>query len=449
MSCSVCADTFNKTIRKQITCPYCPEEICVGCHKRYLMDTTEPAHCMSCRTAWSSEVCFTLFPKTFQHEYSVRRAELCVAQEKNLLPETMVQLQRERLHKDMKRCVRNISHSSNSLEYRVTELIPGPNAPGVLTSDRLATIEENIAAYKEHKREYDSLCSPGFVDLDEGAGTVGADEPEERSQTVYLPCPYDGCKGFTTRGGTCGLCEKKVCLSCRMPKGDDHTCSPDDVASVELMRKDCKPCPKCRAMIHRWEGCPQMFCTVCHAKFNWNTGELLKNIHNPHLTEWMLTHGGRGSTEGTACGVVVTYAAFPQEARKMVEVYYNHAQHLQRYVIPDLRRVTEPVHASLRRKYLQSVIDEKEWINELRLYNRKAERTQEIIQVLEMFHDVVYRGLSSVQEKTAPWEDIKILLKEVTESMNTKLDAIHDQYNIVVYKYKWVPRDRYSLFDFE
>lgn len=446
MSCVVCTESFNKTLRKPVTCPYCPAKICMVCHKRYLLDTTEPAHCMSCRTAWSSEVCFNLLPKSFQHEYSVRRAELCVAQEKNLLPETMVQLQRERLHSDMKRHVRKIGLHSNNLVNRVFALTPGPTS--VSTSDLLTAIEENILAYKQLKHDYDGMCIPRFVERSEGVGAGAADtvETEDIVQTMYLPCPYDGCKGFTTRGGTCGLCSKKVCMSCRMPKGDDHTCSADDVASIELMRKDCKPCPKCRAMIHRWVGCPQMFCTVCHAKFNWNTGELLKNIHNPHLTEWMLTHGMQGDTD---CGIFVSYDAFPEEARRLVGDYYNQAHHIRRFVIPGLRNDIEPVHEPLRRKYLQSVINEKTWVNLMRLYNRKAERTQEIIQVLEMFQDVVLRGLNSVHAKKATWEDIKVLLCEVTKSMNSKLDAIHVQYNIVVYKYKWVPQESRSLFDFE
>lgn len=437
MACTVCVEGFNKTNRKRVICPYCPAEICVGCHKRYLMGTVEPAHCMSCNTAWSSEVCFSLLPKSFQHDYSVRRAELCVAQEKNLLPETMIQLQRERLHLTLCNHTRIIEQAGNSLDYRVRELNPVPNTSGQLTFDQLDLIEKNIAAYRESKREYDRLCCPGFVDH---IGKAGVEAPvEENTPQVYLPCPYDNCKGFTTRGGTCGLCEKKVCLSCRMPKDADHVCAPEDVASVELLKKDCRPCPKCRAMIHRYDGCPQMFCTVCHAKFDWNTGELLKKIHNPHLTEWLLTHGGREQSEAV-CGIMITYSAFPSDAERIVAEYYNHALHVQRYVIPDLRRVIEPVHASLRRKYLQSKLDEKAWVNELRLYNRKVERTQEIIQVLEMFHDVTLRGLASVQNRTATWEDVKVLLRDVTDSMNTKLDAIGKQYNIVVYKHKWVPR---------
>lgn len=446
MSCIICADTFNKSKRKQVTCPYCPAKICLECHKQYLMSTTEPAHCMDCRTAWSSEVCFILLPKSFQHEYSVRRAELCVAQEKNLLPETMLQIQRERIHLDMKRHTHIISTASNTLDSRVSGMIPAPNNPGVVTHDRLALIEKNIAEYKALKQEYDRLTSPGFVDQAGGVVDVDADDDHKEQFHVYLPCPYDGCKGFTGRGGTCGLCSKKVCLACRMPKNEDHTCSPDDVASVSLLKKDCKPCPKCRVMIHRYEGCPQMFCTQCHAKFSWNTGEILKDIHNPHLTEWLLNHGGRGIPEGAACGVVITYSAFPKEAHHVVDTYYNHAMHIQRYVIPSLRRSIEPIHASLRLKYLLSTIDEAGWVNEIRLYNLKSERTQEIIQVLEMFHDVVLRGLSSVHTKTSSWQDVKILLSEVTASMNSKLDGIHKQYNIVVYKYKWSPRE---VFDFQ
>ena len=437
--CAVCYNTFNKTLRRRVDCPYCPKKICVACHRKYLLETTEAAHCMDCRTAWPLDVCYAVLPHVFWKEYEVRRAQLGVAQEKNLLPETMLDIQRKQLRRDLKNVSSTMVHVCNRLNTRSGNLVPEPNQPGVLTYDLLEFLAEHTKTYVDTKKEYDALCAPaGFVDAQtsEDAPPVDVDAPLEPE--IYLPCPAEGCTGFTNRRGTCGLCNAKVCLRCRMPKGDEHACVQADVDTVELMKKDCKACPKCRAMIYRIEGCPQMFCTVCHCQFHWHTGELLKSIHNPHLTEWMLSHGTQGNA---ICDVTLAYSAFPAHTHARVGSYYDRAMHIARYVIPELTRTVEPVHASLRRRFLLKEITEVQWANEIRLYNRREERTRAIIQILEMFHGVVLQSLDEVNRGTTTWGAVEPLLAEVTESMNTKLDELHTRYKIVVYKYKWTPNN--------
>jgi hypothetical protein len=188
MECGVCANAFNKTIRKVVVCPYCPEKICVGCHRKYLMSTTEDAHCMSCRTAWPLDVCYSVLPSSFWRDYSIRRAELCVAQEKNLLPETMVQLRREFLHQEMFRTLRSMGTFVGRIETRMSGMRPQASHPGVNTHPLTTSLSQSIQSFHTLKHEYDSLCSPGFIDNAEGV------QPEEAEVEVhYLPCPYDGC----------------------------------------------------------------------------------------------------------------------------------------------------------------------------------------------------------------------------------------------------------------
>jgi len=442
--CAVCCSTFNKTLRRRVVCPYCPKAICVACHRTYLMQTSETPHCMDCRTAWPLDVCYAILPVVFWKDYEVRRAQLCVAQEKNLLPETMRELQRKQLRRTLRDISSLMVHVCNRLNTRSGNLVPEPNQPGVLTFDLFEFLAKHTKEYVETKKEFDAMCVPeGFVDAptseDVPVDLEGPHEPE-----LFLPCPSDACNGYTNRRGTCGLCSAKVCLRCRMPKDDGHVCVQADVDTVELMKKDCKACPKCRAMIYRIEGCPQMFCTACHCQFHWNTGELLKSIHNPHLTEWMLSHGV--ATDGSAvCDVTLSYDAFPKDAHGRVRAFYDRAMHIARYVIPELTRTVEPVHASLRAKFLLKEISEDEWIKEIRLYLRREERTRAIIQILEMFHGVVLRSLDEVNKATTSWDNVAPLLAEVAGATNTKLDELHTRYKIVVYKYKWTPRNDYVV----
>jgi hypothetical protein len=39
------------------------------------------------------------------------------------------------------------------------------------------------------------------------------------------------------------------------------------------------------------KNCDQMWCTQCHTAFNWRTGRIEENVHNPHYFEWMRRNG--------------------------------------------------------------------------------------------------------------------------------------------------------------
>jgi ribosomal protein S27AE len=70
-------------------------------------------------------------------------------------------------------------------------------------------------------------------------------------------------------------------------KDEDHVCNPDTVKTMQLIKRDSKSCPKCGIMIHRTDGCAQMWCTSCHCTFNWRTGEIeTGRIHNPHYIQF-------------------------------------------------------------------------------------------------------------------------------------------------------------------
>lgn len=107
-----------------------------------------------------------------------------------------------------------------------------------------------------------------------------------------MPCPKDGCLGFLSQRYKCSLCEVYVCHQCHeVKKGDnddDHMCNDDVVKSVQLIKRDSKSCPSCHSLIHRYEGCPQMWCTQCKVAFDWRTGRIDNGpVHNPHYAEWL------------------------------------------------------------------------------------------------------------------------------------------------------------------
>jgi len=104
-------------------------------------------------------------------------------------------------------------------------------------------------------------------------------------------CAHSECNGFVSSAWKCATCDKYTCSLCREPKklrdDADHVCNPDSVASVALLKTSTKPCPNCKVLVHKTEGCDQMFCTQCKRLWSWNTGQFETRGHNPHYLQWM------------------------------------------------------------------------------------------------------------------------------------------------------------------
>ena len=104
-------------------------------------------------------------------------------------------------------------------------------------------------------------------------------------------CADSDCNGFVSSAWKCGICDKYTCSHCRELKAarddHDHVCNPDSVASVSLLKTDTKPCPNCKVLVHKTEGCDQMFCTQCKRLWSWNSGQFETRGHNPHYLQWM------------------------------------------------------------------------------------------------------------------------------------------------------------------
>jgi hypothetical protein len=118
----------------------------------------------------------------------------------------------------------------------------------------------------------------------------GPDNHEDVQQFIHR-CADSDCNGFVSSAWKCATCDKHTCAHCRELKAerDDaaHVCNPDTLASVALLKRDTKPCPNCKVLVHKTEGCDQMFCTQCKRLWSWNTGRFEVHGHNPHYLQWM------------------------------------------------------------------------------------------------------------------------------------------------------------------
>ena len=90
--CGVCCEPYTKELRKKITCPYgdCNWSACKICTRKYLLGTSELAHCMQCRKKWERDFCQKNLNKSyFNGEYKEHRKGLLFDTEKARMPDTM------------------------------------------------------------------------------------------------------------------------------------------------------------------------------------------------------------------------------------------------------------------------------------------------------------------------------------------------------------------------
>ena len=81
MTCSICCESFNKSINAKIICPIsnCQFEACKKCVRTYLLSTTNDPHCMSCKNQWEHKFLVENLNKTFiDNDYRKHRKQLLV-----------------------------------------------------------------------------------------------------------------------------------------------------------------------------------------------------------------------------------------------------------------------------------------------------------------------------------------------------------------------------------
>lgn len=249
--CSICTDNFNKGINTPIRCPYCQFKSCLKCTKHYLLESINYPNCMSCKMFWNNDFLIDHFPKCFIFkEYARKKKELMFERELIYIKDTQDILLERKREKEIHTKINNLY--------------------------------QDIRNYKQKIKELSKQIDIYVMDLNQ----VKQINSEKQSHN-NIQCIRDNCMGYLVQY-KCPLCDIKVCSKCLCEKIEDHECDPLIVENVNLIKKECKNCPKCRVSIYKTEGCDQMWCTQCQIVFSWKSGEQLRNvnwIHNPHYLE--------------------------------------------------------------------------------------------------------------------------------------------------------------------
>jgi hypothetical protein len=421
-ACPICCNDYNRITRKQVECNYCHNMQCTECIKTYLMGNLEDPSCMQCKHPWTLDFVDAHLPKTWlRRDLQKHRAAILFEREKAMLPETQTILERERnlqvriLLQDLLACVDRFSNRIDD------EDIP-PNIRQL--TNNMNELYENLPAH----------ASKSCV----------TNEPE-----FVRNCPAEGCRGFIrNKTWCCGICQVKLCSKCEVVldgEGGEHTCDPETIETIKLIKRDSKPCPSCKTLIFKIDGCDQMWCIQCKTAFSWVSGRIeTGRIHNPEYYRWMREHnngvvprepgdgcpgGGEGNNETLPRAHVVSIftKGLPEE-RKIMEVHMQmeHLSWMSRNTLYLIERNGN--NHDLRVEFLKKRISEADFMTKLQRKEKQRRHKQAYVNIYNLVLSVAISAFAQFMHSKDP----KPLFADITEICrycDKQLYSINAQYD--------------------
>lgn len=379
--CNVCCET----VKKLVSCHYCDFTSCNSCTSRFVLESVNSA-CMNCKKPWNREMLTQKLGKTFvTKKYKEKREKDLFETEKALLPATQEEATAQKE-------IAKINAEIHELQRRLKTL-------------------------KARKLIYQMGGTPGVV-------------PTKKVTKLNIKCPYKDCRGYVdSTNMKCGLCENETCKECHEEISESHTCNPNTVESVKMLKKDTKNCPNCMEGIYKIEGCDQMYCTKCNTAFSWRTGEIVigEGIHNPHYYEYLRRTGHIEREIGDIpCGGIPHMSQMKKYMNdNTIMTFHRALVHIEREEVPIYRRNNIfQGNRDLRIKFLNNQITEKQFKTTLQRREKEYEKKTEISQIL---NTCIVVGSEILRGK-----NIHQRIESLKEFINESMGRVSKLYNCVV-----------------
>ena len=455
--CSICCESFNKSTRLAINCATCDDEgtvkVCRSCAKRYILDQPNNPCCMVCKVEWDVEFLNKNFPKVFiSKELKEHKENLLLERQLALLPETQQYAENLKLADGLEKQKNIIEKEKAIVEKKFHEY-------------RMAIAELNLR----------------INELRDGRNI------EDKDKTTFtFKCPVHNCNGFLNQSYSCSMCDNKICRHCMEIKNENHVCDEEKKQTVELLKKDTKPCPKCGQLICKIQGgCDQMYCIKCHTAFSWRSGKIDNgNIHNPEYYRWMRENGKEIprnplDVRYDPCGnVLINYPQFLEILRKWYPpknkvvgystTYEDHPyvvkivnMHRLVYHIDDVNnvynrevRTEQVILRNMRASYLLNKIDKKEFKIKIQMLDKKRNKNKKINDVWGLLRLVLIEYIGKIIEANNQYnvnhkEIIKNIIKEsrnIREFCNNSFYKIGSIYKMT---YPGITFDWHHVYNWE
>lgn len=406
-TCNICIEKYNNTSRKVVKCK-CNFECCRSCVKKYILSKIEDTHCMSCKISWDYEFISSNFPNSFvTKEYKKHIEHVMVEHEISKLQETQFYVEKQ-IEKE------NILHKRKEIKQKYEQ-----------------EMRELRIRFRENTNK-----------------TINKNE----RKTIVKQCPTNDCKGFLFFL-KCNLCNCEFCKDCNELKNENHICNQDTIKSIELLKKDSKPCPNCAYMTIKTEGCNLMFCTPlfggCGKAWSWSTGRLTNqnNIHNPEYFEWLKQTSGftPRNPNDIICGREIDNYFVRQYVSKVkyytksdfisstIELVRN-VSHIRGIEMPSFTRTKED-NLDLRIDYMRNKIDKNSLKRKIFKRNKDNQKMLNISSILNTYISCMTDILYKLYECNFELEnEIKVEIDNLILYINNCFQTTSKIYNCKQYK---------------
>jgi hypothetical protein len=471
-TCSICVETFNLTVRKEVKCENCNAEICMKCIKRFLADNIQEPNCMQCREVYTSAFMDNNLSVTYRKNVLKNvRLEVLTAREKEFFPELMHRAhaykEMQRLDKDIDEVntkfydiegvLMNLTNYKCEMEKMLNDNLDLPNTPEMVElikkiNKALADNEVSRIKHQKRMKRCEAISKRlskernKYFDIYTSGGTI--------QSANNTQCTRTSCKGYLDSDYECGLCKIKICKDCHEELLDEpHICKQENIDSVKAIAEETKPCPTCKSRVFKIEGCDQMFCVQCHSAFSWNTGMIERGrIHNPHYFEWLRQKRTAIIREigDIPCGGlpdwkliernVITLDVFAPILSYLNMVYktteFIQNQEIQKYPIVQGR---DEILNKVAIDYMAEIISEQQWRNTIFQVERKKEINTERRLILDMMLAVlidIFRDIVNMTTKDDIGDKV-VEIEELRKYFNLSLANLGRRFEI---KCKKIPK---------
>jgi hypothetical protein len=343
-------------------------------------------------------------------EYKKHREKVLLEREKIRIPETQPEVERIIKLRELRTNYHSLLNVLASIEI-----------------DKQNTISEgNIDLTYYEEREYEArVLLEEITDEINRLRYMNVDQEENKRNFIRM-CPAENCRGFIDEEWKCGLCKQTFCKHCNECMNTNHECDPETVKTMKLINRDTRPCPKCSTMIHKIDGCAQMWCTSCNTAFDWRSGKIVVGrIHNPHYFEFKQRSREHGDIP---CGGRPSYSELntlhaSDEILDICVVLHN----IDRELMYKYGDIYDEDNFRLRIQYMLNTISEEEFKIELQRRDKQKDKYTDIRNIYEMFTNSCGDFLRQWVLDTSI--DIMPTIKELVLYSNSVISKIRNRYN--------------------
>jgi len=387
LNCNVC--TESKVVPEK-SCPACTVPICENCNLEYIMSQNDFPHCMQCKIEWNRKSLLEMFGNVnLNKNIKAHIEDVLYDKEKSTLPAFTIEYQKNKSDL-ISKALNDFKRVNDKYNNKLDKIKNGIEKMTIVTLNEVQ--EKNMNLFAEtiefHSTKVFEVCQK-------------EEKGEEKKVSIYCSCPVNDCRGFISNGWICLICQAKICKDCREVKDSDiHSCDPNTIKNVALIKKDTKNCPECKSPIFKIEGCNQMWCTSCNTAFDWLTLNKISTrvIHNPHYFEWMRRSGQDVRTNSDPCSRINRLNAMEERLNVYIYALLENLDLIQGNEYTP-KWLTPKNTNKFKARYIDNEIDEKTFKSNLQRIYKHNNKIQEWKQVIGTLIDVSINVLEEFLEK--------------------------------------------------